>query len=256
MKILKELAGRIFALWATLVFVVSLLLIYLPVWITGLWPEPRRTTLVFRIFNVWMKFFFVLSGVRRIITGKQFFQKSANYIIVCNHSSFMDIPLSSPGIPGANKTIAKVEMAGIPLFGMIYKRGSVLVDRKSEESRRNSYLRMKDVLDMGMHMCIYPEGTRNKTNEPLQRFHDGAFKLAVETGKPIIPAVIFHTAKVLPRKPFFFWPRPVEMHFLPPVESGGKSLQYLKDEVFGIMLERIKLGPKIKAGRPAPEAVI
>src|SRR5439155_14872246 len=109
----------------------------------------------------------------------------------------MDVPLTSPGIPGANKTIAKIEMARIPLFGMIYKRGSVLVDRKSEESRRKSFNKMKEVLQMGMHMCIYPEGTRNKTNEPLQRFHDGAFRLAVETKKDIMPAVIFYTNKVL-----------------------------------------------------------
>jgi 1-acyl-sn-glycerol-3-phosphate acyltransferase len=147
----------------------------------------------------------------------------------------MDIPLSSPGIPGPNKTIAKTEMAKIPLFGMIYKRGSVLVNRKSEESRRNSFLKMKAVLDMGLHMCIYPEGTRNKTSEPLQRFHDGAFKLAAETKKPIIPSLIFYTSKVLPRKSFFFWPHKVEMHFLPSVPVENKTAQELKEEVFSIM---------------------
>ena len=85
---------------------------------------------------------------------------------------------------------------------------------------------------MGLHMCIYPEGTRNKTAEPLQRFHDGAFKLAVETQKPIIPALITGTTKVLPRKPFYFWPHPVYMHFLPEVAVQGKTYQQLKDEVF------------------------
>jgi len=184
---------------------------------------------------VWMKFFFVLSGVRRVIKGKKNFKKGENYVVVCNHNSFMDVPLSSPGIPGANKTIAKAEMAKVPLFGMIYKRGSVLVDRKSEESRRNSFSKMKAVLDMGLHMCIYPEGTRNKTAEPLQRFHDGAFRLAAETGKQIIPALIFHTSKVLPRKTFFFWPHKVEMHFLPPVPVENKTAQELKEEVFALM---------------------
>lgn len=235
MKWIKEVLGRIFALWGLLIFTGSLIIVFVPIWITGLWPEPRRTVYVFRIFRVWMTFFFVLSGVRRIIKGRENFRKGENYVVVCNHNSFMDIPLSSPGIPGANKTIAKTEMAKIPLFGMIYTRGSVLVDRKSEESRRNSYIRMKEVLDMGLHMCIYPEGTRNKTKEPLQRFHDGAFRLAVESGKSIIPALIFHTARVLPRKAFFFWPRPVEMHFLPPVAVTGKSTAVLKEEVFLIM---------------------
>jgi 1-acyl-sn-glycerol-3-phosphate acyltransferase len=235
MKIIKEILGRIFALWGMIIFAGSLLLVFIPIWITGLWPEPKRTVYVFRIFRVWMKFFFVFSGVKRIIRGKEHFKNGENYVVVCNHNSFMDIPLSSPGIPGPNKTIAKTEMAKIPLFGLIYKRGSVLVNRKSEESRRNSFLRMKEVLDMGLHMCIYPEGTRNKSAEPLQRFHDGAFKLAVDTGKKIMPSVIFYTTKVLPRKPFYFWPHRVEMHFLPPVSVGGKTSQQLKEEVFQLM---------------------
>ncbi len=240
MKFIKEILGRIFALWAAVVFIGSLLIVWIPIWLTGFWPEPKRTIMVFKIFRVWMTFFFVFSGVRRKITGRQHFKKGRNYVVVCNHNSFMDIPLSSPGIPGTNKTIAKSEMAKIPVFGMIYKRGSVLVNRKSEESRRTSYARMKEVLNQGLHMCIYPEGTRNKTGQPLQKFHDGAFRLATETNKEIIPAVIFNTSKVLPlHKTFYFWPRQVEMHFLAPVPVEGKSTQQLKDEVFEIMKDYI-----------------
>lgn len=130
-----------------------------------------------------MAIFFTLSGVRLTIRGRENFKKGENYIVVCNHNSLMDVPLTSPGIPGANKTIAKIEMAKIPVFGIIYKRGSVLLDRKSDASRRDSYLAMKDVLEKGMHMCIYPEGTRNKTENPLKSFHDGAFRLSFDTGK-------------------------------------------------------------------------
>ena len=239
MMMMRNILGRIFALWAAIVFIGSMLIVWIPIWLTGFWPEPKRTVNVFKIFRVWMTFFFVFSGVRRTITGRQHFKKGENYVVVCNHNSFMDIPLSSPGIPGPNKTIAKTEMAKIPVFGMVYKRGSVLVNRKSEESRRSSYARMKEVLAMGLHMCIYPEGTRNRSGEPLQRFHDGAFRLAVETGKSIIPAVIFGTPKVLPRSSFFFWTSPVQMHFLPPVAVTGKSVQELKDEVFEIMRDYI-----------------
>ena len=235
MKLVKEILGRVFALWAAIVFIGSLLIISIPTWIIGLWKEPKRTIYVFKVFSVWMKFFFVFSGVRRIIKGRENFKKGENYVVVCNHNSFMDVPLSSVAIPPPNKTIAKDEMAKIPIFGMIYKRGSVLVNRKSEESRRSSFIKMKAVLEMGFHMCIYPEGTRNKTSQPLQRFHDGAFKLAVETKKQIIPALIFYTAKVLPRKPVFFWPHKVEMHFLEPVSVENKSSQQLKEEVFAIM---------------------
>jgi len=87
-------------------------------------------------------------------------------------------------------------------------------------------------------MCIYPEGTRNKSKEPLRPFHDGAFKLAVESGKRIMPAVIFNTEKVLPHnKTFYYWPTKVEMHFLPPVSTANKTTQEVKEEVYSIMKE-------------------
>lgn len=238
MNLIKNILGRIFALWAILVFALSLLVILIPVWVIALEKEPKRTVAIFKIFNVWMKFFFVFTGVRRIFKGKENFKQGENYIVICNHNSFMDVPLSSPGIPGANKTIAKVEMSRIPLFGTIYKSGSVLVDRKSEQNRKASYSRMKEVLQMGLHMCIYPEGTRNKTKEPLQRFHDGAFRLSVDTKKEIIPAVIFYTNIVLPRnKTFYFWPHKVEMHFLQPISPSGFSVDELKQKAFEVMQE-------------------
>jgi 1-acyl-sn-glycerol-3-phosphate acyltransferase len=183
-----------------------------------------------------MDIFFILTGVRRIFKGKSYFNGDEAFVIVCNHNSLLDPPLSSPGIPEPNKTIAKIEMAKIPLFGVLYKSGSVLVNRKSDESRKQSYIKMRKVLEMGLHMCIYPEGTRNKTSEPLSKFHDGAFRLAVDSRKRIMPAVIFNTRKVMPlNKSFYFWPSKVEMHFLPPVSVEGKTAMQLKDEVFDIM---------------------
>ncbi len=233
MSIIKNILGRLFAFWALLAFAGTLLIICLPVWLISFQSEPKRTISIFKIFNVWMKAFFVLAGVKRIYRGREHFKKGENYIVICNHRSFMDVPLSSPGIPGANKTIAKAEMAKIPLFGLIYKSGSVLVNRKSEQSRKSSYLKMKEVLQMGLHMCLYPEGTRNKTDEPLQRFHDGAFKLAAETQKQIIPAVIFYTNIVLPRnKTFYFWPHKVEMHFLTAIPVVNRTVEEIKQEAF------------------------
>ncbi len=235
MNVIKNILGRIFAIWAIVVFVVTLLIFVLPIGLSVLWPEPKRSRVAYFFWSRWMALFLPLAGIIRKIKGKEHFQKGKNYVVICNHNSLMDPPISCPSIPGPNKTIAKVEMARIPIFGIIYRRGAVLVDRKSEESRRASYTKMKEVLEHGLHMSIYPEGTRNKTKEPLQRFHDGAFRLAVDTRKPIIPALIFNTAKAMPRKTFFFWPQKVEMHFLAPIPVDGKTVQQLKEEAFAIM---------------------
>lgn len=236
MKIIKEILGRIFALWGIIIFVPTMFVAFILIGISGFWKEPQSTIIFQRIARIWMRVFFFLSGLRIKIKGKEHFKKGETYIVICNHSSFMDIPLTTPFIPGANKTIAKKELAQIPIFGMIYKRGSVLLDRKSEESRKQSFISMKKVLGMGLHMCIYPEGTRNVTDKPLQPFHNGAFRLSKETGKSILPAVIFNTSKVLPvGKLFFFWPVKIEMHFLEPVAPGTMTIDELKQKAFGIM---------------------
>lgn len=239
MNIVKEIAGRLMALWALLWFIATMLLFFVPFLVFRLFPEPQRTRLFIGFSRVWMKLYLPAIGCPMTVKGTHHFKQDENYIVLCNHNSFMDVPISSTGIPGGNKTIAKIEFARIPIFGIIYRLGSVLVDRKSEASRRESIFKMKQVLELGLHMCIYPEGTRNNTNEPLKLFHNGAFKLAVDTGKPLMPALIFHTRNVLPaNKPFFLRPHRLEMHFLEPVHiQTGDTAETLKEKVFRQMQE-------------------
>jgi 1-acyl-sn-glycerol-3-phosphate acyltransferase len=236
---LKNLFGRVFAAWALIVFTVTLIPVALCMWIIGIIREPRRTYIFGAISRVWMRFFFFATACRLKILGKENFKAGENYIVICNHNSLMDVPISTPFIPGTNKTIAKVEMAKIPVFGLVYKRGAVLVDRNDKNSRRDSFRKMKDVLNMGMHMCIYPEGTRNKTILPLKDFHDGAFKLAIDCQTSILPALIFNTKKVLPPgKTFFFWPSKMELHFLPPVTiNKSDDFEILKQKLHRMMTE-------------------
>jgi 1-acyl-sn-glycerol-3-phosphate acyltransferase len=97
---------------------------------------------------------------------------------------------------------------------------------------------MKKVLAMGMHMCIYPEGARNRSADPIKPFYDGAFRLAVAAKKDIIPCVIIGTKKAMPiNKKFFMLPVRLKMHFLPPVSSSDLTVQDLKEKVFRGMLK-------------------
>jgi 1-acyl-sn-glycerol-3-phosphate acyltransferase len=237
MKIIKEILGRIFALWAAVVFIITLIPIGLITWAISIYKDPKRTALFLKVSRVWISIYFFLIGCSITIKGVHNFEKNKNYIIICNHNSLMDILLITPFIRGANKTIAKSELAKIPLFGFIYKTGSILVNRKDKNSRIASFKSMKEVLQSGMHMCIYPEGTRNKTARPLKEFHNGAFKLALETQKPILPAIILNTKKALPvNKTFFFWPTPMEVHFLPPVVvKKGDHIEEVKKHLFELM---------------------
>ena len=171
MNVLKAVFGRIWAIWGLLAFFITMLIFFIPFLIFAYWaPEPTKTNRFISYSRVWMKVFLNLIGCPLTVKGTAHFKKGENYIVLCNHYAFMDIPVSSTSIPGGNKTIAKIELAKTPLFGMLYKTGSVLVDRKSDKSRKESFGKMRAVLEMGLHMCIYPEGTRNLTDQPLKVF--------------------------------------------------------------------------------------
>jgi len=236
MKILKEIFARIWALWGIISFVITFLIIFIPSMITYLVPDPKGTAIFIKIAKGWMIVWLHLVGCPLKLRGTENFAKNTTYIVTCNHNSLLDVPLSCPFIPGANKTIAKKSFAKIPLFGWFYRKGSVLVDRNSEMSRRQSFEEMKKVLSIGMHMSIYPEGTRNRSNEPLKNFYDGAFKLAVATNTAIIPGVIFNTKKALPgNKFFYFLPCKLKLDFLEPVQVGTLTAEQLKEKVFAVM---------------------
>jgi len=233
MKFFREIAGRLWAVWGLVSFVVTFILIFLPSMISYLLPEPVSSKYFIRVARIWMDVWLLLVGCPVKVKGEENFAEGKSYIVTCNHNSLMDIPLSSPYIPGPNKTIAKKSFAKVPLFGWFYSKGSVLVDRKSERSRGKSFDEMRAVLRSGIHMCIYPEGTRNRSNEPLKKFYDGAFRLSKDTGHAIVPALIFNTRKALPaNKPFFFLPYRLKMHFLAPVDPSGLTVEELKEKVF------------------------
>lgn len=240
MNIIKEIAGRVWATWGLVSFIVTFLIVLPIALISYLIPEPQGTAYLINVSRIWMRIWLLIIGCPVKVRGRENFKPGKSYVVTCNHNSLLDIPLSSPFIPGANKTIAKMSFARIPLFGLYYAKGSVLVDRKSEKSRKESFDKMKNVLRMGMHMCIYPEGTRNRTAEPLKSFYNGAFKLAVETKTDIIPTIISGTKEAVPlTKTFFFLPKRLEIDFLHPVSSVNKTSMLLKEEVFETMKQAI-----------------
>lgn len=238
MRLVKNIVGRLLALWMLLWFIITIVLVAIPVSVCHLAirEETRRTHAIMKWYRVWMNVYLpaVFCPIRK--KGLENFKAGENYVVVCNHNALVDILVSTPSVPGASKTLAKAELARIPVFGLIYKSGSILVDRKDPGSRRKSLQEMRRVLEQGMHLVLYPEGTRNKTEAPLKPFFDGAFSIAVEAQKPIIPTLIFHTRGILPpERPFFAWPHAIPIHFLAPVPTAGLGtgdVGALKERVF------------------------
>ena len=236
-NLLVNILGRLWSFWGLISFVLTFLIIFLPSMGAYLFKDYKKGQNYFiTVSRIWMWTWLRLIGCPVKVTGQQFFKQGETYVIVYNHNALLDVPLSAPFVPGGNKTIAKASFAKVPIFGWFYKRGSILVDRNDDRSRVKSFEEMKRSLREGMHMCIYPEGTRNRTNQPLKKFYDGAFKLSVDTGKEMIPCVISGTRKAMPiYKTFFLWPTPLKMDFLPAISPLGLDAKDLKEKVFEVM---------------------
>jgi 1-acyl-sn-glycerol-3-phosphate acyltransferase len=234
--------GRILAFWALIVFA-STMFFFIWFYLACFFlQEPNKTRWHRVISRIWMGLFLTLIGCRFSVKGKHHFNNIGPAIVICNHNSLIDVPVSTPFLPRANKTIAKKSFIYVPIFGWIYQFGSVIVDRKNDHSRKTSFENMKRVLDSGLDMLIYPEGTRNKTSEPLKSFYDGAFKLAVDAQKPIIPVVLLNTKKILPAYPIMcFKPGKIQMDILAPIPSEGHTVQSLKEAAFEMMSAHYKL---------------
>lgn len=239
MKILKNVFGRVWALWGMITFVLTFLIAFIPSMMSYAFKNEKEGQDYFiAVSRVWMRVWLFLVGCSVKVTGREHFRKGITYVVVYNHNALLDVPLSAPFIPAGNKTIAKASFAKVPIFGLFYKRGSVLVDRGNERSRVKSFETMKNVLQKGMHMCLYPEGTRNRTDKPMKDFYDGAFKLAVSAKKDVLPCVIIGTKEAMPvNKTFYLLPKRLSMIFLDPVSSNENDARSLKEKVYNIMVD-------------------
>lgn len=239
---MKDILARLFFFYGMLLFAVTMMPVALVFFIARkTLPEEKSARVIQRGFQLWMGIYLPMVFCSVKHRGRSHFKPGQNYVVTINHNSLADVPVSSPGIPGINKTLAKIEMAKIPVFGYIYSSGSILVDRSNNRSKAESFFAMVDALKKGYHLCLFPEGTRNKTDKPLGPFFDGAFKVAIKAQKPIIPALIFGTKNILhPTKKFWAWPHRIEFHFLPEVSVEGlksSDSEGLQSKVYNLMYD-------------------
>src|SRR5688572_30100223 len=107
MRIIKEIMGRVFALWAITTFLITFLIIFIPSMVCWLIPEPKGQDIFIKIARIWMNVWLTIVGCPIKIKGKKNFIPGETYIITCNHNSLMDVPLSCLYFPGQIKPIAK-----------------------------------------------------------------------------------------------------------------------------------------------------
>jgi 1-acyl-sn-glycerol-3-phosphate acyltransferase len=156
------------------------------------------------------------------IEGAEGIDPMKPYVFVANHSSFTDVFLVAR-LPWEMKWLAKKAIFSIPLLGWQMRlAGDVPIVRGDRDSAREAMDEMRQRLASGVSVILFPEGTRSADGS-LGEFRDGAFRLAIEAGVPVVPLAIVGAAKSLPKRSLVFHPSTATLHVLPPVPTTGLS---------------------------------
>ncbi len=172
------------------------------------------------------------------------------FVAVANHESILDVFLVSRA-PWEMKWMAKQSLFRVPWLGMLFKlAGDIPVDRADRQSGGRALLRAREYLLGGMPVMLFPEGTRSRDPEGrLLPFKPGAFKLALETGVPILPIAVYGAAGGMPVNSPWVRPTVATARFLPMVPVEG-----LTEEDLPALVERIRA--QIQAARDELAGVV
>ena len=193
--------------------------------------------MIFSLSRFWADAFFTMTGIQYKPIWLATVDPNVEYIFISNHISYLDIPMMMKVVRKRGlRILGKAEMNKIPIFGSIYKRGTVSVNRESPKARFESVAKLIEFLNKKISIFICPEGTFNMTNQPLKFFYDGAFKIAIETQKPIQPILFLDTYDRLNYKSIFSLnPGRCRAVFLPATITEGmkeEDMPALKDAIY------------------------
>ncbi|RYY96268.1 MAG: 1-acyl-sn-glycerol-3-phosphate acyltransferase [Chitinophagaceae bacterium] len=247
MRILLKPFQIIYALYAMILFVALMVPVFLWALLVLLFGRGDRGNLIYPACTLWGDIWFVLIGVYHRNIYETSADRKEAHIYVSNHISYFDIPTLVKTFRRPVRPLGKAETAKVPVFGLIYRNTIVTVDRSSPENRARSVRLLKQTLQRGISVLVFPEGTFNETGRPLKSFYDGAFRIAIETGTPIQPVLMLDTYKRMHyRSVFSLTPGRSRSVFLEPIPVAGYTLAdigRLKQDVFQRMERRlIELG--------------
>ena len=190
----------------------------------GLFDRKRR--LAHWIASCWGCLILLCNPLWRVrVSGRRHIPARRPVIFVSNHQSMLDI-MAGFFLWRQFKWVAKQQLFNIPFLGWAMAgAGYIRLARSEQRSIRESYDDARRWVDSGVSVFFFPEGTRSRTEE-LGAFKRGAFKLAVETGVPVVPVVITGTRDLLKRGSWLFNPAArVRVTVLAPVPPSGDQAE-------------------------------
>jgi len=239
MKWIKIFLRLLWRLWFIIVASVPVIL-FAPVIYYSI--ACNRQKLFTWLKHIWAQWILFWMGFRVEVDNQAKIDPKQSYIIVGNHTSIMDIMVLLKVIFLPFVFVGKIELSKIPIFGYLYKKSNVMVDRNSPESRKEVYNQVQKFIKDGNSIGIYPEGGVPDPEVLLAPFKNGAFRMAIEHKLPIIPMVYFDNKRKFPFDIFKGSPGKLRVKVLPIISTDQLSLDdvdQLRDFTYNLMYNEL-----------------
>lgn len=234
---MSKILNYLWRAWLLILAFVFTLIFGLPVYLLSF--NKKHYKYAYRFVRYWSYFIFYGMGLRYELTklSGETLDKNQQYVFISNHTSIMDIMLMC--ILCADHPICfvgKKELVKIPIFGTIYKRICVMVDRGSARSRADVYRRCAEKMEEGNSIVIFPEGgVPDDTSIILDEFKDGAFTLSSKHNSPIVIYTFIGLKEIFPFDNSKGYPGKAKVYFngilypsAPPKELKMSSFETIK----------------------------
>ena len=162
------------------------------------------------------------AGIKIEISDKENIPSGRSCIFMSNHVSNLDPPVLIPLLPGRSSVLLKKELMNIPILGRAMRMAKfVPVERGSRrDAARASVEAAAEALRSGLHILVYPEGTRSPDGR-LSTFKKGPFFLAQETQAPIVPIALSGTQTMMRKGSYAITPGLARIQVLPVIEPSN-----------------------------------
>lgn len=218
-----------FAVLFLLTFLIISLLIQLIEEIVGLFSKKAKAVSSLAIVNWAFRVIIFIAGTKLTVIGEENVPKEEPVLYVLNHRGYFDILLTYTRVPRPTGYVAKKEMLKyLTLTKWMKNLYCEFMDRSDLRKGMESINNCAEKIKKGISIAIFPEGTRNKSDEPLLEFHKGSFKIAEKTGCKIVPVVLNNTSAVFEDQ----FPRLKKQHvvleYLPAVDVAAMDREEKK----------------------------
>lgn len=242
---MRRFLSKIYTLYALFWFTFFTLLAFPLVLIFSFFGRRRGGNLICVMARIWADIWYFILGIRHENIFESSYDPSRNYVFLFNHTSYMDIPCLFKAIRKQPfRVLGKEEIKKIPIFGFIYSRGAVMVDRGDIMRRAKSVRALKSLLKHHISIGIFPEGTFNETGKALKSFYDGAFRISIETQTPIKPVLFLDNYHLLNHRELLSLKhgrsRAVFLDEISPEGFTLKQISHFKQKVYTIMENKLK----------------